>query len=85
MFMLKFSLNDHFKWLLAMSQADRDKELFNTGWKELVKNSEYSRDYYDIDEELEEYNIDKNSIERIRLKFSVRIISKLLINSTIFL
>lgn len=69
--MMKFAIEDYIKYLTNLSIKEREKELYNLGWKkDRLKNKDYSRLYVDINGDLKNFNAEEGSIKKQKLQFA---------------
>ncbi len=67
--MLKFSITDFFNHLISLSQKEREKILYELGWKQnSLKNKEFSKLYIDINGELKNFNAVADEVELLTLQ-----------------
>lgn len=65
---VKFNMDEFFKYIVLLSQKKRDSELAALGWKQnKLKAKEFSNAYVDGDGELKEFNALDGKIERLTL------------------
>lgn len=62
---LQFSIDEYLKYLGALPNKQRDKELKELGWeKDWLKNKNFSKTYVDISGQLQNFNADEGSLQR---------------------
>lgn len=65
---VKFNMDEFFKYIVLLSQKKRDSELAALGWKQnKLKAKEFSNAYVDGEGELKEFNALDGKIERLTL------------------
>lgn len=65
--MLKFSLDEYFKFLINLKPVKLEQELSALGWKKGLFKKNYSKIYIDSDGELKNFNAANNKVERLTL------------------
>lgn len=66
--MIKFSMDDYFRFISNLSTKKIESELLSLGWKHnTLKNKDYSSVYVDVTGELKNFNAVGDNVERLTL------------------